>query len=115
VLDTKSIARTLRIFAEERNWDQYHTPRNLASALSVEAAELLEIYQWSRGQNWAELEDSSLKTRTEEEIADILIYLIRFSDKAGIDLQLAVEKKLLSNAEKYPADQFRGSDRKYTE
>ena len=115
MLDTKSIARTLIIFAEERNWDQYHTPRNLASALSVEAAELLEIYQWSRGQNWAELEDSTLKARTEEEIADILIYLIRFSDKAGIDLQLAVEKKLLSNAEKYPADQFRGSDRKYTE
>jgi dCTP diphosphatase len=115
MLNIESIAKALRVFSEERDWDQFHTPKNLATALSIEASELLEIYQWSRGQNWSELDNPKLKAATQEEIADILIYLIRFSDMAGIDLQSAVEKKLVSNAEKYPVDLFKGSDRKYKE
>ena len=107
---------TLRSFAAERDWDQFHTPKNLATSISVEAAELLELFQWSRGQKgWDEVKDPSIRARVEDELADILLYLIRFADKAGIDLEAIAERKIALNAEKYPAEKFRGSDRKYDE
>ena len=116
MIDNESLARVLQIFASERDWDQFHTPKNLASALAVESSELLEIFQWSRGQNgWTDLQSSDIRNRVEEELADILIYLIRFADKAGIDLQKATELKLAMNAKKYPIESFKGSDRKYNE
>jgi len=104
----------LRSFAAERDWDQFHTPKNLAVSISVEAAELLELFQWSRGQKgWDEVTDVSIRTKIEDELADILLYVIRFADKAGIDLEAVAERKIASNGQKYPADKFRGSDRKY--
>jgi NTP pyrophosphatase (non-canonical NTP hydrolase) len=107
---------TLRSFAAERDWDQFHTPKNLAASISVEAAELLELFQWSRGEKgWHEVTDPSVRARVEDELADILLYLIRFADKAGIDLEAIAERKIASNAAKYPPDKFRGSDRKYDE
>jgi dCTP diphosphatase len=116
VIDNEKIANTLRSFAAERDWDQFHTPKNLATSISVEAAELLELFQWSRGQNdWDEIADPSLRKRIEEELADILLYVIRFADKAGIDLQASAENKIALNAAKYPPETFRGSDRKYDE
>lgn len=116
MIDDQKLASVFRAFAAERDWDQFHTPKNLASALTVEAAELLEIFQWSRGQNdWSDLNDPPVRARAEEELADILLYLIRFSDLAGIDLQQAAEAKMKVNSQKYPADEFRGSDRKYNE
>jgi NTP pyrophosphatase (non-canonical NTP hydrolase) len=116
LIDDEKLASSLRVFAADRDWDQYHTPKNLASALTVESSELLEIFQWSRGQNgWADLEQSEIRTRTQEELADILLYLIRFADKAGIDLQQSAEKKLALNAVKYPVEKFKGSDKKYNE
>jgi dCTP diphosphatase len=76
----------------------------------------LEIFQWSRGQTgWGDLSDPRIRSRTEEELADIFLYLIRFADLAGIDLQRAAEAKMQVNARKYPAEKFKGSDRKYSE
>lgn len=116
MIDNQKLAITLRSFAAERDWDQFHTPKNLATAISVEAAELLELFQWSRGQKgWDEVTDPSIRARVEEELADILLYLVRFADKAEIDLAAIAERKIASNAAKYPPDKFRGSDRKYDE
>jgi NTP pyrophosphatase (non-canonical NTP hydrolase) len=107
---------TLRSFAAERDWDQFHTPKNLATSISIEAAELLELFQWSRGQkSWDEVADPSIRVKVENELADILLYVIRFADKAGIDLEAIAERKIALNAEKYPPERFRGSDRKYDE
>ena len=76
----------------------------------------MELFQWSRGQKgWDEVADPSIRTKIEEELADILLYLIRFADKAGIDLEAIAERKIAANGEKYPPERFRGSDRKYDE
>jgi dCTP diphosphatase len=116
VIDNQQLATALRTFAAEREWDQFHTPKNLATSLSVEAAELLELFQWSRGQKgWDEIADVSIRTKIEDELADILLYVIRFADKAGMDLQAIAERKIALNAAKYPPERFRGSDRKYDE
>ena len=116
MIDNQKLAVTLRSFAAERDWDQFHTPKNLATSISVEAAELLELFQWSRGQNgWDEIGESPIRSKIENELADILLYVIRFADKAEIDLEAIAERKIALNAEKYPAERFRGSDRKYDE
>ena len=116
MIDNQKLAAALRAFAAEREWDQFHTPKNLATSISIEAAELLELFQWSRGQkSWDEVADPSIRARVEEELADILLYIIRFADKAGIDLEMIGERKIALNADKYPPERFRGSDRKYDE
>jgi NTP pyrophosphatase (non-canonical NTP hydrolase) len=116
VIDDQKLAQLLRSFAAERDWEQFHTPKNLATSLSVEAGELLELFQWSRGQKeWNDVADPTIRAKVEHELADILLTVIRFADKAGINLQEAAERKLALNAQKYPADEFRGSDRKYDE
>ena len=116
MIDNQKLATTLRSFAAERDWDQFHSPKNLAISISIEAAELLELFQWSRGdKGWDGLTDPSVRARVEEELADILLYLIRFADKAAIDLAAIAERKIALNGEKYPAERFRGSDRKYDE
>ena len=116
MIDSTGLAKQLREFASVRDWEQFHTPKNIATSISVEASELLEIFQWSRGESgWHELDDDALRKRVEHELADVLIYVIRFADLAKIDLQVAAERKLKLNAEKYPANQFKGSDRKYNE
>jgi NTP pyrophosphatase (non-canonical NTP hydrolase) len=116
VIDNRKLATALRTFAEERDWDQFHTPKNLATSIAVEAGELLELFQWSRGQkDWDEIAIASIRTKIEDELADILLALIRFADKADIDLQTVAERKIASNAAKYPPERFRGSDRKYDE
>ena len=107
-----------RAFAQERNWDQYHSPRNLALALVGEVGELCECMQWKKDEGaqeglvgWSEDEKAHLG----EELADVLIYLVRLSDKCGIDLDEAVRKKFGKNARKYPAKLVFGSSKKYTE
>lgn len=94
----------LRHFAAERDWDQFHSPRNLAAALSVEAAELLEHYQWGEAAN---------AEQVREEAADVLLYLIRLADKLDIDLAAAARDKIALNAQKYPVEKARGNARKY--
>ena len=103
-----------REFAADRDWDQFHSPKNLAAALSVEAAELLEIFQWLSEAQSAALTPKQLGA-VREEIADVFLYLLRISDRLGIDLVDAADQKLALNAEKYPVDRARGSIAKYTE
>ena len=103
----------IRQFADERDWEQFHSPKNLAMALIVEAAELVEHFQWLSEEQSRSL-PAEQQSEVEAELADILIYLVRIADKLDIDLNQAALKKLQSNAEKYPADQVRGLAKKYT-
>jgi dCTP diphosphatase len=104
----------LRQFAAERDWDQFHSPKNLAAALAVEAAELLERFQWLTEDESRQLSSADL-VRVREEMADVLNYLVRLADKLDVDLLDAARDKIKLNALKYPADKSRGSARKYSE
>ena len=104
----------VRVFVDERDWDQFHTPKNLASALSVEAAELLEHFQWLQTGRAEELGAAKLK-EVRHEMADVLVYLVRLADKLDVDLFQAVEEKMVLNRTKYPAELVRGDMRKYDE
>lgn len=104
----------LRQFAAERDWDQFHSPKNLAMALTVETAELLEHFQWLKEGTASEL-TLEKQTQIEEELADVLLYLVRLADKLEVDLLVAAREKLEKNARKYPTEQVRGSSKKYTE
>jgi len=104
----------LRAFTQARDWDQFHSPKNLASALSVEAAELLEPFQWLTEEQSHHLSPDQ-RTAVQHEMADVLIYLIRLADKLDVDLIAAARKKIAHNAAKYPADIVRGSSKKRTE
>jgi dCTP diphosphatase len=104
----------LRRFAAERNWDQFHLPKNLAIALSVEAAELLENFQWLKEDDTSYLRDGKLE-KVNEEMADVLLYLVRLADKLNVDLVDAAIRKIKLNALKYPVDKARGSSKKYTD
>ena len=116
LVDATTLAAALREFSAERDWDQFHTPKNLAMALSVEAAELLELFQWlTPEQSSAVTETPDQATRVAQELADVLVYLVRLADVLQIDLNAAVIQKLESNAQKYPVDRARGSAAKYTE
>ena len=112
--DLESLRNQLRTFAADRDWDQFHSPKNLASALAVEAAELLEHFQWLTEAQSQQLPPEVLN-EVRAEVADVLLYLIRISDKLGIDLLAAANAKIILNAAKYPVDKARGSSRKYTE
>jgi len=109
-----SILIKLRKFAEERDWDQFHSPKNLASALSVEAAELLEHFQWLTEEQSRVLSEDK-KAAISQELADVFLYLLNLSDKLGIDLIVAANRKIEINAAKYPVDRAKGSMKKYTE
>lgn len=102
----------VRQFVDERDWDQFHTPKNLSAALTVEAAELLEHFQWLQSGVREELGEAKL-TEVRHEMADVLVYLVRLADKLGVDLGAAVEEKMVLNRAKYPADKVRGDARKY--
>lgn len=110
----KSLQVRLRSFADERDWDQFHSPKNLSTALIVEAAELLEHFQWLTQDQSTNLSQEKL-LEVEAEIADIFIYLLRLSDKLGIDMLDAAIRKIARNEEKYPAEKVKGSAKKYTE
>ena len=108
------LQRRLAEFAAARDWDRFHSPKNLAMALLVEAAELVEEFQWLTEEQSRALEPERHE-RVRLETADVLIYLLRLADKLGIDLLRAVDDKIAVNERKYPADRVRGDARKYTE
>ncbi len=110
----KTLRDSLRNFAEEREWDQYHSPKNLATALCIEAAELLEHFQWMTEESSRTLSAQQLE-KVREEAADVLLYLIRLADKLDMNLVEAAADKILLNAKKYPVEKARGSSRKYSE
>ena len=105
---------TLRQFVAERDWDQFHSPKNLAMALSVEASELLEHFQWLSEAESHRLPPAKLD-EVRDEMADVLVYLVRLADKLDVDLLDAAAKKIAKNALKYPAAQVRGSMKKYSD
>ena len=114
LMSLEELRDSLRRFASERDWDQFHSPKNLAIALSVEAAELLEHFQWTPDSDSAALAPEQ-HAKVREEIADVLLYLIRFADKLNIDLLAAGADKIQVNATKYPIEKARGNSKKYTE
>ena len=112
--DLEHLTRELREFAAQRDWEQFHSPKNLAAALSVEAAEVLEHFQWLTEQESRSL-PSDRRVEVSLELADVLLYLLRLADCLDVDLVEAARRKLAINAERYPAERARGSNRKYTE
>jgi len=104
----------LRDFVAERDWDKFHSPKNLAMALAVECAELVEQFQWLTEEQSAR-PDAARLARVEAELADILVYLVRIADRLDIDLLAATGRKLEENARKYPAERVRGKALKYDE
>lgn len=106
------LATRLREFAAERDWEQFHTPKNLAMALAGEAGELLAEFQWLTPEESWKVMDDATGPRVEAELADVMLYLIRLADVLGVDLLKAAESKVDENARRYDADSYRGSARK---
>ncbi|MFC3864961.1 nucleotide pyrophosphohydrolase [Alcaligenes aquatilis] len=103
-------------FAREREWDQFHSPKNLAMALTNEVGELIEIFQWLTEDQSREVgNDPKTAQAVRDELADVQIYLSRLAFVLGVDMNDAVTNKLVKNAQKYPADKVRGTNKKYTE
>ena len=110
----ESLTEALRRFAAERDWSQFHSPKNLACALAVESAELLEHFQWLTDEQSEKL-PAETRTAVGHELADVLLYLLQIADRLQIDLVAAAQQKLQLNAAKYPVAQARGNSRKYSE
>ena len=109
-----SLLENLRSFAAERDWDRFHSPKNLVMALSVEVAEVTEHFQWLTEEQSRSLTPKKL-AHVEEEIGDVLIYLLRLADILGLDVLEAAKAKMRLNRRRYPADRARGRADKYTE
>jgi len=112
--DINKLIDRLVAFRDERDWRQFHNPKDLAAALSIEAAELQELFLW-KPTNDLGLDLAERKERIEEEVADIASFLLLFCHEIGIDLEKVVVRKIEKNAKKYPAHQVRGSSKKYDE
>lgn len=109
-----ALTRRIVEFRDERDWRQYHSPRNLATSITIESAELLELFQWSSDETLAD-DVERRRTDIERELADVLIYALLLAHDTGIDPAAAIEAKLAENDAKYPAERARGSRQKYTE
>lgn len=115
-LNIEKISNELTKFTVDREWDQFHSVKNLSMALNVEASELLEVSQWLTEEQSNQIKnDPKLKAKMEDEVADIFVYLLRIVNKIGIDLESAVLNKLKKNAEKYPVELSKGNSKKYTD
>ncbi|MBT67865.1 MAG: nucleotide pyrophosphohydrolase [Thiotrichales bacterium] len=113
-MDITKIQNQLQKFASERDWEQFHTPKNLAMALSVEAAELVEIFQWLNPEQ-SKLPDKRQLELINSEVADIAMYLLRFCDLLDVNLEDAIQTKIVKNAEKYPINLSKGNAKKYNQ
>ena len=113
-MNVEAIQQLLRDFAKQRDWDQFHSPKNLSMALAVEASEIMEIFQWLTEEQSSALAQHKLD-EVATELADTLLYLIRLADKLDIDLLAAAQSKVEINEQKYPADKAKGNAKKYTE
>jgi len=111
----QALSRRIAAFAKARDWEQFHSPKNLAMALSVEAGEVLEHFLWLTQEDSRSLSTAKHEA-VESELADVFIYLVRLSDQLGIDLQAAAaERKIRYNETRYPVEKARGNAKKYTE
>ncbi len=113
-LTLEQVRDQLRAFVAERDWDQFHNPKNLAMAMVVEAGELMEHFQWLSAEQ-AEALDERTRAEVELEVADVLLFLLRLCDRLDIDPLQATQRKLALNAQKYPVDKARGRAAKYDE
>ena len=103
-------------FARERDWEQFHAPKNLSMALAAEAGELMEHFLWATPeQSTAVAKDPAKRSKIEDELADVVIYALEFANIAGMDVAAAIERKMAENAKKYPVEKSRGRSDKYTE
>ncbi len=112
--EIEALKLRLREFAQVRDWEQFHSPKNLAMALIVEAAELVEHFQWLTQDQSQRLPPNKLD-EVKQELADVFLYLVRIADMLGVDLMQAAEHKIGLNEQKYPADKVRSSAKKYSE
>ena len=107
-MDLKKINQKIKSFVKDRDWDQFHSPKNLSMALSVEASELVEIFQWLKESDLKKID----KEKVADEIADIFFYLIRISQKMNIDIEKSFHKKMIKNIKKYPVKLSKGKSDK---
>jgi dCTP diphosphatase len=112
--DIQDLQAALREFSRDRDWDQFHSPKNLSAALSVESAELLEHFQWLSEEQSRSLPAEKI-VAVSQELADVFLYLLQISDKLGVDLIDAARRKMQVNGAKYPATLSKGRSSKYTE
>ena len=112
--EVKNYQDKLKTFAEDREWEQFHSPKNIACALSVEASELLEIFQWLSSEQSQKLNEKQIG-EVRDEISDVFLYLIKLADTLDINLSESLDQKMIKNEAKYPAEIVKGSSRKYTE
>jgi len=112
--DIEALTLKTRAFAQARDWSQFHSPKNLACALSVEASELLELFQWLTDEQSRTLPEDKRQAAAGE-VADVLLYLVQLCDALGIDPVQAAHDKLAANERRYPAELARGTSRKYSE
>jgi dCTP diphosphatase len=116
VLNVAKIMAESDKFVEERDWNQFHSIKNLSMALSVECSELVEIFQWMPEDESNKVDNApKLQEKVEEELADIFIYLLRIAKKSGVDLEKAALDKIQKNSEKYPVEKAKGNSKKYNE
>lgn len=115
-IDLEKLNQQIEKIVHDRDWDQFHSVKNLSMALSVESSELLEIFQWqTETQSNQVKNDPILLSKVEDEVADIFVYLMRIVSKTNIDLEQVVLNKLKKNVEKYPIESAKGNAKKYTE
>ncbi|MFC4277128.1 nucleotide pyrophosphohydrolase [Achromobacter aloeverae] len=115
-MNVRPLATALEQFAADRDWTQFHSPKNLVMALTGEVGELTEIFQWlTEAQSRDAGKDPRTAQAVKDELADVQLYLVRLASVLGVDLNEAVQQKLQKNAQKYPVDKARGSNKKYTD
>lgn len=115
-LNLKEVFKTQRAFAKARQWEKFHTPKNIATALSIEAAELLEVFLWlNEKESKAVMKSPKMNEAVRHEMADVFYWLCRLADILEVDLEGAFWEKMEQNAKKYPVALARGNARKYTE
>ena len=108
---TKETINEILKFRDERDWKQFHNPKDLAISISLEAAELLEVFQWSG----SDVSGDTKKEKIKEELADVLIYCVHMADACGLDMDHIVQEKMKKNSGKYPVDKAKGRSEKYSE
>ena len=114
-MNQKKIQKLLREFARKRDWEQFHNLQNLAISISLESSELLEIFQWDKAEDIdLKLKKKRIKEKISDEVADIMLYLLRFSDIAKIDIENSCLNKIKKNKKKYPIKLSKGNSKKYT-
>ena len=114
-MNEKRLQKILREFAHKRNWDQFHNLKNLAISINIESSELLEIFQWIKDEEIKlDIKKKQIKEKISDEIADIMLYLLRFSDLAKIDIEKCCLEKIKKNEKKYPVSLSKGKSTKYT-